>query len=86
MDGEVYRHDATWNPQPCLRCVCDDGVAVCDQVQCELLTNCAKVVTPEGGCCPVCEGLAGDGLASASRATGECMSPVQAAEKTWWCH
>lgn len=49
-------------------CVCDNGVAICDEVQCELVANCEKVVTPEGECCPVC-----DTFASASRTIGEMI-------------
>lgn len=54
-------------------CVCDDGVAICDEVQCELVANCEKVVTREGECCPVC-----DSFASAGRRIGErvMFSPV----------
>lgn len=66
VDGEVYKHNDIWKPEPCRVCVCDNGVSICDEVQCELLPNCEKVVTPEGECCPVC-----DTFASASRMIGE---------------
>ncbi|XP_075333089.1 cysteine-rich motor neuron 1 protein-like [Odontesthes bonariensis] len=62
VDGEVYHHNDIWKPEPCRVCVCDNGVAICDEVQCEIVTNCEKVATPEGECCPVC-----DSFASATR-------------------
>ncbi|XP_076579096.1 cysteine-rich motor neuron 1 protein-like [Chaetodon auriga] len=71
VDGEVYHHNDIWKPEPCRVCVCDNGVAICDEVQCELLPNCEKVVTPEGECCPVC-----DSFASASRMIGEMNPPA----------
>lgn len=61
VDGLVHQHNDIWKPQPCSICVCDNGVAVCDEVQCELLPNCEKLVTPEGECCPVCDTLASAG-------------------------
>lgn len=65
MEEEVYQHNDIWKPEPCRVCVCDNGVVICDEVQCELLSNCEKAVTPEGECCPVC-----DSFASASRMIG----------------
>ncbi|KAG7236193.1 hypothetical protein INR49_001311 [Caranx melampygus] len=62
VEGETYQHNDIWKPEPCSVCVCDNGVAICDEVQCQLLPNCEKVITPEGECCPVC-----DSFASASR-------------------
>lgn len=69
VDEEIYHHNDIWKPEPCRVCVCDNGVAICDEVQCELLSNCEKVVTTEGECCPVC-----DSFASASRMIGEMNS------------
>uniref|UniRef100_A0A3Q2T273 VWFC domain-containing protein n=1 Tax=Fundulus heteroclitus TaxID=8078 RepID=A0A3Q2T273_FUNHE len=66
VEGEVYHHNEIWKPAPCRVCVCDNGVSVCDDVQCEVLANCKKVITPEGECCPVC-----DSFASAGRMIGE---------------
>ncbi len=66
VDDIVYKHNDIWKPDPCRVCVCDNGVTICDEVQCELLQNCEKVVTPEGACCPVC-----DSFASAGSAIGE---------------
>lgn len=66
VDEQVYQHNDIWKPEPCRVCVCDDGVAICDEVQCELVANCEKVVTREGECCPVC-----DSFASAGRRIGE---------------
>lgn len=62
----VHQHRDIWKLEPCRLCVCDNGVAICDEIQCELLPNCEKVVTPEGKCCPVC-----DTFASAGRTIGE---------------
>lgn len=61
VDGLVHQHNDIWKPQPCSVCMCDNGVAVCDEVQCELLPNCQKLVIPEGECCPVCDTLASAG-------------------------
>ncbi|KAF0045763.1 hypothetical protein F2P81_002292 [Scophthalmus maximus] len=72
VDGQVYGHDDIWKPEPCRVCVCDNGVAVCDEVQCETVPNCDKVVTPEGECCPVCSTYA-----SASRMIDINCSHVQ---------
>lgn len=72
VDGEVHRHDDIWKPEACRVCACDNGVAVCDQVQCELLSGCEKQVTPDGECCPVCESFA-----SARRTTGETSRPIR---------
>ncbi|XP_042369682.1 cysteine-rich motor neuron 1 protein-like, partial [Plectropomus leopardus] len=58
VDDEVYKHNDIWKPEPCRVCVCDNGVAICDEVQCELVPNCEKVITREGECCPVCETFA----------------------------
>lgn len=66
VDWELHHHNDIWKPEPCRVCVCDNGVVICDEVKCELLSNCEKVVTPEGECCPVC-----DTFASASRIIGE---------------
>lgn len=66
MDGQVHHHDDIWKPEPCRVCICDNGVAMCEEVQCKLLTNCEKFITTEGACCPVC-----DTFASASRRIGE---------------
>lgn len=54
-DGEVYTNKDIWKPEPCRICVCDNGQVLCDEIQCDELTNCEKVVTPEGECCPVCQ-------------------------------
>ncbi|XP_008291781.1 collagen alpha-1(II) chain-like [Stegastes partitus] len=61
VDGELYHHNDIWKPEPCRVCVCDNGVAICDEVQCDTLSNCEKVVTPEGECCPVCDTFASAG-------------------------
>ncbi|KAF1382284.1 hypothetical protein PFLUV_G00142150 [Perca fluviatilis] len=54
-DGQVYTNRDIWKPEPCRICVCDNGQVLCDEIQCDELTNCEKVVIPEGECCPVCQ-------------------------------
>lgn len=66
VDDEVHRHNDIWKLTPCRVCVCDNGVAICDEIQCDLPPNCEKMVTPDGECCPVC-----DTFASASMQIGE---------------
>lgn len=61
VDGLVHQQNDIWKPQPCSMCMCDNGVAVCDEIQCKLLPNCQKLVVPEGECCPVCDTLASAG-------------------------
>lgn len=60
-EGEVYQHNDIWKPTPCHVCVCDNGVSICEEIQCETLANCEKVITPEGECCPVCDSFASAG-------------------------
>ncbi|TKS66386.1 Extracellular matrix protein FRAS1 [Collichthys lucidus] len=79
VDETLYHHNDIWKPAPCRVCVCDNGVAICDEVQCELLPNCEKVVTPEGECCPVCETFA-----SASRMIGEMDRKVNQVISHMW--
>ncbi|KAI5106814.1 collagen alpha-2(V) chain precursor, partial [Silurus meridionalis] len=54
-DGQVYTNRDVWKPEPCRICVCDSGTILCDDVQCDEVINCEKVVIPEGECCPVCQ-------------------------------
>lgn len=54
-DGQVYTNRDIWKPEPCRICVCDNGQVLCDEIQCDDLTNCEKVVVPDGECCPVCQ-------------------------------
>ncbi len=54
-NGQVYTNSDIWKPEPCRICVCDMGTILCDEVQCDEVSNCAKVVIPEGECCPVCQ-------------------------------
>lgn len=80
VNGEVYHHNDIWKPEPCRVCVCDNGVTVCDEIQCEVLSNCEKAVTPAGECCPVC-----DNFASASRMIGETDLPASREERWSLC-
>lgn len=54
-NGQVYTNRDIWKPEPCRICVCDSGTILCDEVQCDEVSNCGKVVIPEGECCPVCD-------------------------------
>lgn len=54
-NGQVYTNRDIWKPEPCRICVCDSGTILCDEVQCDEVSNCAKVMIPEGECCPVCD-------------------------------
>lgn len=54
-DGQSYTNRDIWKPEPCRICVCDNGQVLCDEIQCDELTNCEKMVIPEGECCPVCQ-------------------------------
>lgn len=69
VDDEVHQHNDIWKLTQCRVCVCDNGVAICDEIQCDLPPNCEKMVTPDGECCPVC-----DTFASASTQIGESVS------------
>ncbi|KAK0147152.1 Collagen alpha-1(I) chain [Merluccius polli] len=68
VDGTVRRHHDVWKPEPCRVCVCESGVAICEELACEAVGNCAKVVIPDGECCPVCDGF------SSARRTIEMMA------------
>ena len=54
-NGQVYTNRDIWKPEPCRICVCDNGKVLCDEVQCDELSNCEQVIIPEGECCPVCQ-------------------------------
>uniref|UniRef100_A0A3Q3LFN2 VWFC domain-containing protein n=1 Tax=Labrus bergylta TaxID=56723 RepID=A0A3Q3LFN2_9LABR len=61
-DGQTYTNKDIWKPEPCRICVCDNGQVLCDEIQCDELSNCDKVVIPDGECCPVCQsGSSGGG-------------------------
>lgn len=51
----MYTNRDIWKPEPCRICVCDNGQVLCDEIHCEELTNCEKVVVPDGECCPICQ-------------------------------
>uniref|UniRef100_A0A8C6SFL8 VWFC domain-containing protein n=1 Tax=Neogobius melanostomus TaxID=47308 RepID=A0A8C6SFL8_9GOBI len=55
VDGQVHPHNAIWKPELCRVCVCDSGVTLCEEVQCEALAGCPELMTPPGECCPVCK-------------------------------
>ncbi|TRY92254.1 hypothetical protein DNTS_029084 [Danionella cerebrum] len=48
-NGQVYTNRDIWKPEPCKICVCDSGTILCDEVQCDEVSNCANVVVPEVG-------------------------------------
>lgn len=54
-NGQVYSNKDIWKPEPCKICVCDSGTILCDEVQCNEVSYCEKVVIPDGECCPVCQ-------------------------------
>lgn len=54
-DGQVYTNRDIWKPEPCRICVCDNGQVLCDEIQCDELSNCEKTFIPDGECCPVCQ-------------------------------
>lgn len=54
-DGQVYTNRDIWKPEPCRICVCDNGQVLCDEIQCDDLSNCEKMYIPDGECCPVCQ-------------------------------
>uniref|UniRef100_A0A096M1U0 VWFC domain-containing protein n=1 Tax=Poecilia formosa TaxID=48698 RepID=A0A096M1U0_POEFO len=56
QDGQIYTNNDIWKPTPCRICVCDKGSVLCDDIQCDDVTNCEKLYIPEGECCPVCQG------------------------------
>lgn len=59
-NGQVYTNRDIWKPEPCKICVCDSGTILCDEVRCDEVSNCEKVVVPDGECCPVCQSGAPD--------------------------
>lgn len=61
VDGKTYQHEEIWKPEPCRVCACQNGVTLCEEIQCKLLPDCEKVTTPAGECCPVCDTFAGAG-------------------------
>ncbi|XP_067325493.1 kielin/chordin-like protein [Anolis sagrei] len=58
MDGASrYEHNEEWTPatDPCLKCRCQEGNAVCKRRHCAIL--CRSPARPRPGtCCPVCDG------------------------------
>ncbi|XP_052454747.1 collagen alpha-1(II) chain-like [Carassius gibelio] len=58
-DGDQnYSENEIWKPEPCRMCVCDNGQVICEEIRCEDLKGCEKLVIPEGECCPVCQTFA----------------------------
>ncbi|XP_072344031.1 uncharacterized protein [Scyliorhinus torazame] len=53
VDGLLLYQGAVWSPQPCTLCACEEGRAVCEDIEC-LPTTCRRTRTPPGRCCPVC--------------------------------
>uniref|UniRef100_A0A4W5LJC6 VWFC domain-containing protein n=1 Tax=Hucho hucho TaxID=62062 RepID=A0A4W5LJC6_9TELE len=70
VDGQVYTNRDIWKPEPCRICVCDSGSVLCDEIQCDELSNCEKVTIPEGECCPICQSEGGPDTSGNSRPDG----------------
>ncbi|XP_071198197.1 collagen alpha-2(V) chain-like [Salvelinus alpinus] len=70
VDGQVYTNRDIWKPEPCRICVCDSGSVLCDEIQCDELSNCEKVTIPEGECCPICQSEGGSDTSGNGRPDG----------------
>ncbi|XP_051786423.1 cysteine-rich motor neuron 1 protein-like [Erpetoichthys calabaricus] len=55
QNGQVYTEHDIWKPEPCQICMCNNGVVVCEDVQCEEVLNCMQPYLPPGQCCTMCQ-------------------------------
>ncbi|XP_067834766.1 uncharacterized protein [Heptranchias perlo] len=53
VNGLVLYQGAVWSPRPCTVCACEEGKAVCENIECPA-TKCRRKRRPPGQCCPVC--------------------------------
>lgn len=53
-DNKVYGHRVIFKPTHCRVCICINGTAWCEPIQCPVIT-CENQVVPENECCPVCQ-------------------------------
>ncbi|KAL7979818.1 hypothetical protein Chor_008156 [Crotalus horridus] len=60
FEGERYAHGQAFQPESCLRCLCQDGNVHCEVIACPPAT-CAHPVTEPGICCPRCKGCMQEG-------------------------
>ena len=51
--NQTHKHQATWKPDDCTRCTCDDGESMCAVQDCAPVM-CQNPVTETGQCCPKC--------------------------------
>lgn len=54
LQGEIEFNDKDiWKPEPCQICVCDHGIILCDEINCDPI-DCTDAEIPLGECCPIC--------------------------------
>ncbi|XP_067880227.1 extracellular matrix protein 2-like [Heterodontus francisci] len=53
VNGLTLYQGAVWSPRPCTVCACEEGQAICEDIECPA-TNCRRSRRPPGQCCPVC--------------------------------
>eukprot|EP00079_Xenopus_tropicalis_P008629 XP_002931908.2 PREDICTED: kielin/chordin-like protein isoform X1 [Xenopus tropicalis] len=53
-NGREYKDNSNWlsSSDPCMSCMCVDGVTTCSKLQC--INSCTNQITVPGECCPVC--------------------------------
>jgi len=52
-NGKTYGHRMVFKPDKCNVCICMDGIAWCESIQCAEL-SCPYTFIPDHECCPVC--------------------------------
>ncbi|KAM6437201.1 kielin/chordin-like protein [Liasis olivaceus] len=60
FEGERYAHGQGFQPESCLRCICQEGNVRCEVIACPPAT-CSHPVTEPGICCPRCKGCVHEG-------------------------
>ncbi|XP_072551912.1 kielin/chordin-like protein [Salminus brasiliensis] len=51
---QIYSNSQTFSPNPCSKCVCENGQINCEDVRCPSL-SCSRTHVPQGSCCPDCQ-------------------------------
>ncbi|XP_031417122.1 collagen alpha-1(I) chain-like [Clupea harengus] len=55
LQGKTYRDQERFQPEPCMSCICDNGISKCVTAPCAPVKGCPfPEVVPKGKCCPVC--------------------------------